>query len=68
MNKKNMINCIVYWGIRSSTFNGGRESKERRKKKKKEIYRKRKRDLRCQRYVGDEHFTILNGEIRTGLI
>ena len=35
MNKKNMINCIVYWGIRSSTFKGGRESKERRKKKKK---------------------------------
>ena len=37
-------------------------------RRKKEKYRKRKRDLRCQRCVGDEHFTILNGEIRTGLI
>ena len=37
-----MINCIVYWGIRSSTFKGGRESKERRKKKKKKNIGKEK--------------------------
>lgn len=40
--QKNMINCIVYWGIRSSTFKGGRESKERRKKKKKKNIGKEK--------------------------
>ena len=40
--QKNMINCIVYWGIRSSIFKGGRESKERRKKKKKKNIGKEK--------------------------
>ena len=40
--QKNMINCIVYWGIRSSIFKGGRESKERRKKKKRKIQEKKK--------------------------